>query len=140
MQDHLVININRFDVVQAVQASEPRSDKHHKPVDGSCIPNNRYKTFKVMTEHCMQKQMFAPVANEGKPLKSAVQAVCGGSRGVFERIGSYLEDAHNNRIGIAQGRGLHALNMWAPVTRARICRGRPGQYRKPSVVSPRLHD
>ena len=100
--------------VRAVQASGANRDRQYKLADGSFIPHKGQKTFKAVTYEGLEKQLTASVTDVDKPLLSVAQIVRSGSRVVFDRSGSYVEDENKEKIWLEQQGGLFTLKMWVP--------------------------
>jgi len=102
------------EAVRAVQASGANRDRQYKLADGSFIPHKGQKTFKAVTNEGLEKQLTASVTSVDKPLLSVAQIVRSGSRVIFDKSGSYVEDENKERIWMEQQGGLFSLKMWVP--------------------------
>ena len=60
------------------------------------------------------EQLTASVTSVDKPLLSVAQIVRSGSRVIFNKSGSYVEDENKERIWMEQQGGLFTLKMWVP--------------------------
>ena len=77
-------------------------------------PHKGQKTFKALTNEGLEKQLTANVTSVDKPLLSVAQIVRSGSRVIFDKSGSYVEDENKERIWMEQQGGLFTLKMWVP--------------------------
>ena len=102
------------ETVKAVQAESPSCEKQYKLADGSFIPHKGNKTFKSVTDLGLEKQLTASVTDVVQPLLSVAQVVRSGSRVIFDKNGSYIEDENKERIPLESRGGMYTLKMWVP--------------------------
>jgi len=67
-----------------------------------------------VTNEGLEKQLTASVTSVDKPLLSVAQIVRSGSRVIFDKTCSYVEDENKERIWMEQQGGLFTLKMWVP--------------------------
>ena len=67
-----------------------------------------------MTEEGLEKQLTASITGVDKLLLSVAQIVRAGSRVIFDKSGSYIEDENKERSQFQQQGVLFTLKMWVP--------------------------
>ena len=72
------------------------------------------KTFHAVTELGLERQLTASVTDVVQPLLSVAQVVRSGSRIIFDKNGSYIEDDNKERIPLESRGGMYTLKMWVP--------------------------
>ena len=102
------------DMIPSVPITESqKKGTQYECANGDRIYNLGQKKFVGVTEENAKRELTAQVTNVNKSLLSVSKVTSGGSRVVFDKSGSYIEDkTTGRRVHLTERNGMYMLKLW----------------------------
>ena len=95
-----------------------RRGVEYEVANGVRIPNLGEKKFVGISNEGVSRQITAQVCDVNKGLLSVRKMVNAGNRVVFDRHGSYIEDAQTGEImNLEEKQGMYILRLWTKTSK-----------------------
>ena len=95
------------------EGAASRRGVEYEIANGELIPNLGEKRFIAVSTEGISRRLTAQVCEVNKGLLSVSKVVKAGSRVVFDRDGSYIEDKETGeKMALQESGGMYMLKMW----------------------------